>query len=134
MSVNTSEEYLDELLQAIEPIICANQPEPEVVLEPEVIETPVVEAVDDTAGLLDNLMDIPSEEPAFSAVEEISLTAEENGLADLLPDDLLNAEASQNEPDVAMDDLLAALVAEEPVTEEALDIDAMLSAAAGAAD
>ena len=134
MSVNTSEEYLDELLQAIEPIIYANQPEPEVVLEPEVIETPVVEAVDDTAGLLDNLMDIPSEEPAFSAVEEISLTDEENGLADLLPDDLLNAEASQNEPDVAMDDLLAALVAEEPVTEEALDIDAMLSAAAGAAE
>ena len=134
MSVNTSEEYLDELLQAIEPIIYANQPEPEVVLEPEVIETPVVEAVDDTAGLLDNLMDSPSEEPDFSAVEEISLTDEENGLADLLPDDLLNAEASQNEPDVAMDDLLAALVAEEPVTEEALDIDAMLSAAAGAAE
>lgn len=134
MSVNTSEEYLDELLQAIEPIIYANQPEPELVTEPEVIETPVVEAVDDMAGLLDNLMDVPSEESAFSVVEEVSLTDEENGLADLLPNDLLNAEAAQNEPDVAMDDLLAALVAEESAAEEALDIDAMLSAAAGAAE
>ena len=71
MSVNTSEEYLDELLQAIEPIIYANQPEPEVVLEPEVIETPVVEAVDDTAGLMDNLMDIPSEEPAHLQMKKM---------------------------------------------------------------
>ena len=136
MSVNTSDEYLDELLQSIEPIIYANQPEPEpeLVAEPEMIETPVVEAVDDMAGLLDNLMDIPSEEPAFSAVEEISLAEEESGLADLLTDAALGAEASENESDVAMDDLLAALVAEEPVAEEALDIDAMLNAAASAAE
>lgn len=134
MSVNTSEEYLDELLQSIEPIIYANQPEPELVTEPEVIEPPVVEEVDDTAGTLDNLMHIPSEESAFSVVEEVSLADEENGLVDLLPDDLLNTEVSKNEPDVAMDDLLAALVAEEPVAEEALDIDAMLNEAAGAAE
>ena len=136
MSVNTSDEYLDELLQSIEPIIYANQPEPEpeLVAEPEVIETPVVEAVDDMAGLLDNLMDIPSEEPAFSAVEEISLAEEESGLADLLTDAALGVEASENESDVAMDDLLAALVAEEPVAEETLDIDAMLNAAASAAE
>lgn len=126
MSVNTSEEYLDELLQAIEPIIYMNQPAP----EPE-----SVEELDDTVELVDNLMDIPAEEPAFSVVEEISLSDEDNGLADLLPDELLGTESQESAPDVVMDDLLAALASEEPAAdEEAVDIDALLSAAAGAAE
>ncbi len=131
MSVNTSEEYLDELLQAIEPIIYINQPEP----EPAAVETPVVEDVDDMSGLLNNLMDIPAETPAFSEVEEISISDEDNGLADLLSEELLGTEMQESAPDVAMDDLLAALASEETnVEEEAFDIDAMLNAAAGAAE
>ncbi len=131
MSVNTSEEYLDELLQAIEPIIYMNQPEP----EPAVVETPVAEDVDDMSGLLNNLMDIPDEVPAFSEVEEITISDEDNGLADLLSEELLGTEIQESAPDVAMDDLLAALASEETnVEEEAFDIDAMLNAAAGAAE
>lgn len=131
MSVNTSEEYLDELLQAIEPIINMNEPAP----EPEIAETAVVEEMDDMTGLLDNLMDGPTEEPAFSAVEEITLSDADNGLADLLGEELLGEDTQQGTEDVVMDDLLAALASEEPaVEEEAFDIDAMLSAAAGAAE
>ena len=130
MSVNTSEEYLDELLQAIEPIIYMNQPEP----EPEVVETPVVEELADTAGLVENLMDNPVEEQTVSAVEEISLSDEDNGLSDLLAEELQETAVTENAEDVAMDDLLAALASEESAVEEAFDIDAMLSAAAEAAE
>lgn len=45
MSVNTSDEYLDELLQAIEPIIKLNKPEPEPEPEPE--PTVIEEVIED---------------------------------------------------------------------------------------
>lgn len=143
MSVNTSEEYLDELLQSIETIINVHQPEP----EPQITEAPVVDEVVDTGVPLGNVMDFQVEESAFAAVEEIPLADDDNGLADLLSDELSTVEgvetetygfseeeAPVSEPDVAVDDLLAALVAEESVLEEAMDIDAMLSAAAGVAE
>lgn len=127
MSVNTSEEYLDELLQAIEPIIYMNEPVPET----EIPQVEVTEEADATANLSDNLMQATAEEPAYSAVEEIPMSEEENGLADLLPEEPVAEDADMN-------DLLAALAsesAEEAVAEEeAFDIDAMLNAAMGAAE
>lgn len=127
MSVNTSEEYLDELLQAIEPIIYMNEP----VAETEIPQVEITEEADAAVNFSDNLMQIPAEEPAFSAVEEIAMSEEENGLADLLPEEPAAEDADMN-------DLLAALAsesAEEAVAEEeAFDIDAMLNAAMGAAE
>ena len=151
MSVNTSEEYLDELLQSIDSIVNIYQPEPEPqIAEVPVVEIPttentVIEVEEEPVAPLDTVMDMPLEESAFSEVEEIPLTNEDNVLADLLSDELsvvegeetyhfAEADVPASEPDVAVDDLLAALVAEEPVMEEGMDIDAMLNAAAGAAE
>ena len=73
MSVNTSEEYLDELLQAIEPIIYANDPVP----EPEIIQENIVDVSDTLDSSLDNLMEMNFSEQEISEVEEL-VTTEEN--------------------------------------------------------
>lgn len=139
MSVNTSEEYLDELLQAIEPIIYMDEPVP----EPETTKEQVVEESYDASA---NLMEIP-EETAPVVTEEVPLdnTAEEISLESLVEDnislDSLVAETPGDIPaaegmdtlqgeDVSMDDLLAALTSQESAEVEEMDVDAMLSAAA----
>lgn len=103
MSVNTSEEYLDELLQSVEPIIYMNDP----VLPPEAEEQgKEEEAADKNDNLLDNLVEIPSEK-------------QENENSD--PES------------ISVDDLLASFVSEQDsYDEEETDVDAMINAAATA--
>ena len=107
MSVNTSEEYLDELLQAIEPIIRMG--------EPEIPETPV-------------------EEPSLVAEEEINDISEvlETEAAEVV--DI--AESVVDEPvedSSAINDLLASLAGEDTeIIDEGMlqeDVESMLSAA-----
>ena len=143
MSVNTSEEYLDELLQSIEPIIYMNEPVPESDMSQE--DETESKTYDATANLLDNLMEIPQtdtpgEENIFSAVEETEIPEEKIVLpeAEIGLEDLMSEEPVK-EDEVSMDDLLAALKSEESTEVEELsmsetDIDAMLSAAAGVAE
>ena len=111
MSVNTSEEYLDELLQAIEPIIYNNEPEPlvgeQTYSSVKVSDNPM-ETADSEAQLMEE--SVENEVPA----------------GDILPESGMDA-------DVSMDDLLAALTSEENAEVEELDVDAMLSAAAESA-
>ena len=131
MSVNTSEEYLDELLQAIEPIIYANEPVP----EPEIIQEDVVEISDTLDSSLDNRMEIPSDGQELSEVEEIVTTEENIELTDLFSEKSDILEPVENAEDVSVDDLLAALASEDIGADgedsgEVLDIDAMLNAAA----
>lgn len=152
MSVNTSEEYLDELLQAIEPIIYMNEPVPE-----PAAEEPVAEVnYDAAASQLDDLMEIPAVEEISAAepaeetgtfeesfVEDAvsleNLLAEENiSLESLVAETAEEVSAENNAADlsgdeVSMDDLLAALTSGENAEAEEMDVDAMLSAAAGAA-
>lgn len=139
MSVNTSEEYLDELLQAIEPIIYMNEPVP-------VPETPKEENVEESgyntsANLLDNLMEIPM--PKMSAE---NLMVDEVAAVEMMdlpekPQMMLNEESAPDtdfveiaSENVSMDDLLAALTSEESAEVEEVsmsetDVDAMLSEA-----
>ena len=151
MSVNTSEEYLDELLQAIEPIIYKNEPAPmvddqayasteqvenqleNVNTEPRITESSDLE--DATAGL---------EMAGDFAVSDALETADSISLDNLVSDDSISlenlvAEAAEDtvsedgtDTEVSMDDLLAALTSEENAEVEEMDVDAMLSAAAGA--
>ena len=113
MSVNTSEEYLDELLQSIEPIIYMNEPVPESDMSQE--DETESKTYDATANLLDNLMEIPQmdtpgEENIFSAVEETEIPEEKIVLpeAEIGLEDLMSEEPVK-EDEVSMDDLLAAL-------------------------
>lgn len=131
MSVNTSEEYLDELLQAIEPIIYANDPVP----EPEIIQENIVDVSDTLDSSLDNLMEMNFSEQEISEVEELVTTEENIELADLFSETTDILEPVENVGDVSVDDLLAALASEDVGADmedsgEVLDIDAMLNAAA----
>ena len=124
MSVNTSEEYLDELLHAIEPIIYANEPKPEPVVEVVQEAAPVVEEAVSLDGLMsDDMISLESlvAEAAGETAGETA-TVDTSGVgADLEP------------ADVSMDDLLAALTAEENANAEEPDVDAMINAAVGLA-
>ncbi len=130
MSVNTSEEYLDELLQAIEPIIYMNEPVP----EPKVETEPVVEKTEVSENISDIFMGNSLQESSLAETEELPMSENENGLADLMQTETIPEE------DVSMNDLLASLTAESESIEgieeegELPDIDAMLKAAADTAD
>lgn len=148
MSVNTSEEYLDELLQAIEPIIFKNEPEP--IMADQAYRSG--DAIGADAVELQNT--------DVSAVEEIPVAAElteafdmsdspvaEDSIAmdNIISDDSISLESlvaeaagesmsetgDSTEAEVSMDDLLAALTAEENTAAEEMDVDAMISAATG---
>ena len=72
MSVNTSEEYLDELLEAIEPIIRMGEPEvpemPEISEVPEMAETPSVSDIPEVPAF--------EPEPEYTPVETESTKEE----------------------------------------------------------
>lgn len=154
MSVNTSEEYLDELLQAIEPIIYKNEPEPITVDQAysaavsedhQAIDTDVETQTTDVPDIEEMPQDFVSSETfgiSDSPVEEEGIS-----LDNLVADDSISLESlvaeAEGEPlpvaedlsetEVSMDDLLAALTSEENAEVEELDVDAMISAAAEAA-
>ena len=111
MSVNTSEEYLDELLESIEPIIKLGEPEPQVI-------PPVEEAVADEA--------ITEKIPAVNIpeAEELSIPT---------PEYVAEPEyASEPAQEPAISDLLASLAEEEDGIDEAgmseEDVESMLNA------
>lgn len=132
MSVNTSEEYLDELLEAIEPIIRVDEPDvnpvqkPEVSLMQEVETIPVPDEVhteiepsdmqfefSDEQETVEPVVDSPVEEDT-SAISDLlsSLTSEEedtldeNAISEEDIESMLNAVSNQTaskEPDMAYD-------------------------------
>lgn len=119
MSVNTSEEYLDELLEAIEPIIRMGEPEvpemPEISEVPEMAETPSVS-------------DIP-EVPAFEPEPEYTPVEMESTKEELVSGD----GTIDDEGASAISDLLSSLASEEEdiIDENAMseeDIESMLNA------
>jgi len=81
MSVNTSEEYLDELLQAIEPIIRLGEPE---ILNP-MAEEPEPEPVEDSSAITDLLASLAGEEGEIS----------DEGMSQEDVESMLNAVSSQ---------------------------------------
>ena len=101
MSINTSEDYLDELLQAIEPIInpeSLKPTEPEIpVSEPEVVEEFVSDAID-----ISELLSEPGAgEPVLNSNETVVL--EDDGDGNVAINDLLAslAEEELDNPDVS---------------------------------
>lgn len=130
MSINTSEDYLDELLESIEPIIRMGEPEeipasePEVVSmpEPEVVSMPELEIVhipDEVADTAETIESTETDNVSFEVQEESaisdllsSLASEEDNLIDenaMSEEDvesMLNAVSAQaltDEPDVSYD-------------------------------
>lgn len=110
MSVNTSEEYLDELLEAIEPIIKIGEPEiPEISMPLETLEI--------------------SEMPAYEPVPEYT----EIETNDVKEEVELSGEPMEEEGASAISDLLSSLASEEEdiIDEDAMseeDIESMLNA------
>lgn len=113
MSTNTSEDYLDELLESIEPIIRMGEPEEVYVPEPEPVHEPV-ETV--TAEVIETELpgSVPLEVQEESSISDLlsSLTSEEDDAFDesaLSEDDvesMLNAVSTQatvEEPDISYD-------------------------------
>ena len=118
MSVNTSEEYLDELLESIEPIIRMGEPEiiemPEISEVSETTETPVVSEI--------------SEAPAFEPEPEYT-PAEIESAKEVAADN----ETIDDEGASAISDLLSSLASEEEdiIDDNAMseeDIESMLNA------
>lgn len=160
MSVNTSEEYLDELLHAIEPIIypegvpmsdeeqeyiAVDTPQDEIELseseaETVISEAPVVEGVSTDFDLseMPDTSDISIEEgmPLLNDTKEEEAFSLESLVAEMVEENVLEVDEeaeAESDTEVSMDDLLAALTSEETAEVEEMDIDAMLNAAAEAA-
>jgi len=125
MSVNTSDEYLDELLQAIEPIIYpdgmpeAEAPQVETVMEP-VVEMPM-DSQPEIAVDLESEMD-------FDAAEEIPMETE----TEEAPLDIADAYTEVDDDSSAIGDLLASFALENDESNEAglteEDVESMLDA------
>jgi len=115
MSVNTSEEYLDELLEAIEPIIRMGEPEvPEISELSATVETSVASEMSEISAL--------EPVPEYTPVEMETVEEIESG-----------NESVDEEEASAISDLLSSLVSEEDVIDENApseeDIESMLNAA-----
>ena len=102
MSVNTSEDYLDELLQAIEPIIGTSEPEVYVGYEPEEEMEYEPEATSAEAEyteivgeeLSDTLSDVVTEDKEASEVTDLLAALTQDG------DDDIEDEFGEQEEDV----------------------------------
>jgi len=122
MSINTSEDYLDELLESIEPIIRMGEPEEIPASEPEVVSMPEPEIVhipDEVADTAETIESTETDNVSFEVQEESaisdllsSLASEEDNLIDenaMSEEDvesMLNAVSAQaltDEPDVSYD-------------------------------
>ncbi len=136
MSVNTSEEYLDELLESIEPIIRMGEPEtPEVpVFEPEPEYTPV-EMADVTEEV--ELSSAPMDDEGASAISDLltSLASEDEDIMDdsaMSEEDvesMLNAVTNQSvveEADVSYDEDVKELLKQFTEDEDLSDIQDIL--------
>lgn len=149
MSVNTSEDYLDELLQAIEPILQLNKREPDPEPEPETEPTVIDEIIDEELSVEELMATADSTEAEVveeEAIEEIEagmdlsefFTVDEEPVDTQFVDaqsEVSQQMSDEDEHSAAIGDLLASLTAEmdditfeeDEVTEA--DIESMLDAA-----
>jgi len=109
MSVNTSDEYLDELLQAIEPIIYPNGPEIDEEPQMDLIEEPIMQSVaemsqDSESGISANVStEIPMETVSENIMDTQSTDVENIGLySDAITlDDSAEAEMGESQADIS---------------------------------
>lgn len=148
MSVNTSDEYLDELLQSIEPIIYMNEPIPDSE-ENTNSDIQQSEEVNGDTNLLNNMVEIVEPESVENGIVEPELVENgivepepvENGIVELEP---IKNETSETEPveneivetvpveigdSLSVDDLLAEMPDEEEKDATEADMDFIMQAA-----
>ena len=118
MSVNTSDEYLDELLESIEPIIHINEPIPDFEENTD-SDIQQSEEMNGDTNLLNNMVEIVEPESVENGIVEPEPV--ENGIVETVPDEIGDS--------LSVDDLLAEMPDEEEKDATEADMDFIMQAA-----
>ena len=124
MSVNTSDEYLDELLESIEPIIHINEPIPDFEENTD-SDIQQSEEINEDTSLLNNMVESVEPEP----IENEMMEPIENEMMEPVENEIVEAVPSEKGDALSIDALLAEMPDEEEKDATEADMDFIMQAA-----